>query len=178
MPKTYAQKAEVIDQMADRLENASIVYLTNYSGLSVGQSNKLRGKLRAAEIDYAVCKNTLLSLALDRVGGLDDLKPFLTGPTAIAISDDPAVPARVFKDFLDDEDTERPELKVAYIDGDLYEGPEALDALAKLKSRDELIGDVLGLVLAPARNIAGALQGAGSQIAGAIQAIADEKEEA
>jgi large subunit ribosomal protein L10 len=176
MPLTYDQKAKVIDDMADRLEDASILYLADFSGLTVAQSNTLRGKLRAEGIDYAVCKNTLLKLAFERVGGFDGLDAFLRGPTAVAISDDPAKPARILKDFLDDEDLERPELKVAYIDGDLYEGPDALDALAKLKSRDELIGDILGLVLAPARNIAGALSGVGSQLAGAIQTIADEKE--
>lgn len=177
MSLSRTQKAAIVDEISEQLEDSSIIYLTNFAGLTVAQSNELRGRLRDAEVEYKVCKNTLMQLALDRVGGLEDLEAFLHGPTAVAFSDDPATPARVIKDFLEDEDVDRPELKVAYIEGELYEGPEALDALAKLKSRDELIGDIVGLLLAPAQNIVGSLTGPGSRLAGAIQSIAEKEEE-
>lgn len=176
MPLNRNQKAVVIDEIADQLKDASIIYVTNFSGLTVQQSNELRGRFRSANVEYRVCKNTLLQLALDRIGGLDELEEYLSGPTAIAFSDDPAVPARIIKDFRDEEEVERPELKAAYIEGDLY-GADQLDALADLKSREELIGDILSLLLAPAQNIAGALQGPASMLAGGIKTLAERDEE-
>jgi len=176
MPLNRNQKAVVIDEIADQLKDASIIYVTNFSGLTVQQSNELRGRFRSANVDYRVCKNTLLEIALDRIGGLDELGDYLSGPTAIAFSDDPAVPARIIKDFRDEEDVERPELKAAYIEGDLY-GADQLDALAELKSREELIGDILGLLMAPSQNIAGALRGPASMLAGSIKTLAERDEE-
>jgi large subunit ribosomal protein L10 len=173
MPLTRAQKADIIEQIGEKLDGSPIIYLTNFSGLSVDQTNELRGRFREAGVDYMVTKNTLAQIALDKIEGMDALAEHFSGPTAVAFSDDPAKPARVLKDFLEDEDLERPELKVAYIEGDMYEGPEALEELAKLKSREELVGDVVGLLLGPAQTIAGSLQGPASTLAGAIKAIAD-----
>lgn len=177
MPLNRSEKAAIIDEISERFEESSIVYLTNFSGLTVAQSNELRGRFRDADVEYKVCKNTLAQMALDRVGGFDTLKDYLHGPTAIAFSDDPSTPARIIKDFLEDEGVERPELKVAYVEGEIYEGPDALDALSKLKSREELVGDIVGLLLAPAQNIVGGLTGAGQTLAGAIQTLADRGEE-
>ena len=128
-------------------------------------------------MEYQVTKNTLARIALDNIEGLDALDDHFAGPTAVAFSDDPAKPARVLKEFLEDEDLERPELKVAWIEGDMYEGHEALEELSNLKSREELIGDIVGLLLGPAQTIAGGLSGAGSTLAGILEAIADEDEE-
>lgn len=176
MPLTRDKKAVIVDEIAETLDGASIIYLTNFTGLTVGQSNELRGRLRAADVDYRVCKNTLMQLALDRIGGLEELEAFLHGPTAVAVSDDPSKPARVIKDFLEENDLDRPELKAAYIEGEIYEGPDALDVLAKLKSREELVGDVIGLLMGPIQNIAGGLQGAGGTLAGIVQTLADRDE--
>jgi large subunit ribosomal protein L10 len=176
MPLNRTQKAVVIDEIADQLKDASIIYVTNFSGLTVKQSNELRGRFRSANVDYRVCKNTLLQLAIDKVGDFEELEEHLAGPTAIAFSDDPAIPARIIKDFREEEDLERPELKAAYIEGDLY-GADQLDALASLKSREELIGDILGLLMAPAQNIAGALQGPAATLAGGIKTLAERDKE-
>lgn len=176
MSKTRAEKAEIIDQIEDQLDEYPIIYLTNFSGLSVAQSNDLRGRFREAGVEYRVTKNTLAQMALDRLEGMDVLGEFFAGPTAVAFSDDPAKPARVIQDFLEEEDVERPELKVAWIEGELYEGPEALDQLADLKSREELIGDIVGLLLSPAQNIAGGLRGPGQTLAGVLESLADREE--
>lgn len=177
MPKTRAQKAEIIDEIGEKLDQYPILYLTNYAGLDVAQTNELRGRFREAGVEYQVTKNTLAKMALGDVEGMGELEEFFAGPTAVAFSEDPAKPARVLKDFLEDEDIDRPELKVAWIEGELYEGADALDALADLKSREELIGDIIGLLLAPAQNIAGALQGPGQTLAGAIKSIGEEEED-
>lgn len=177
MSKSRAEKAELIDEIGEKLTEHPIIYLTNFSGLSVAQSNDLRGRFREAGVDYQVTKNTLAQIALDRIEGMDVLEEFFHGPTAVAYSEDPAKPARVIQDFAEDEDVERPELKVAWIEGELYEGPEALGTLADLKSREELIGEIVGLLQSPAQNITGALQGPGQTLGGILKSLAEEDEE-
>ena len=177
MSKNRAEKEEIIDQIGEKLSEYSILYLTNFEGLTVAQSNDLRGRFREAGVDYQVTKNTLARIALDRIEGKDALEEFFAGPTAIAFSEDPAKPARVIQDFVEEEDVERPELKVAWIEGDMYDDPEALDTLADLKSREELIGEIIGLLLSPAQNVVGSLQGPGQQLAGILKSLAEEEED-
>lgn len=177
MSKNRAEKAEIIEQIGEKLSEHPIIYLTNFEGLTVAQSNDLRGRFREAGVEYQVTKNTLARIALDRIEGKDALEEFFAGPTAIAFSEDPAKPARVLQDFLEEEDMERPELKVAWIEGDMYDDPEALDTLADLKSREELIGEIIGRLLGPAQTLAGSLQGPGRRLSGLIQSLADEDDE-
>ncbi len=174
MSKNRAEKAEIIDQIGEKLSEYPIIYLTNFEGLTVGQSNDLRGRFREAGVDYQVTKNTLARIALDQIEGKDALEEFFAGPTAVAFSEDPAKPARVIQDFLEEEELDRPELKVAWIEGEMYEDPEALDTLADLKSREELIGEIVGLLLSPAQNVVGSLQGTGQRLGGLVQSLADE----
>lgn len=177
MPLTRSQKAEIIEDIGEKLDEHPIVYLTNFSGLTVQQTDDLRARFREAGVDYQVTKNTLARMALDRIEGKDALDEYFSGPTAIAFSDDPAKPARVIADFLEEEEVERPELKVAWIEGETYEGHEALGKLKDLKSREELIGDIIGLLLAPAQNIAGGLQSSGRKLAGIVKTLAERDEE-
>jgi large subunit ribosomal protein L10 len=174
MPKTKAQKEALVDEIAATLEAKRIVYLTNYSGLTVSQADSLRNLFRQSGVTYRVYKNTLIRLAMQKVGGFDDLLDHLNGPTAVAFSDEPAAPARVIKKFVSDRAVELPELKAAFIDGAFY-GAETIDVLAALKSKDEIIGDVVGLLLSPIRNVLGALQAPGQTIAGSLQTIAERE---
>jgi large subunit ribosomal protein L10 len=177
MSKNRAEKAEIIDQIGEKLSEYSILYLTNFEGLTVAQSNDLRGRFREAGVDYQVTKNTLARIALDRIEGKDALEEFFSGPTAVAFSEDPAKPARVIQDFIEEEDVDRPKLKVAWIEGEMYDDPEALDTLADLKSREELIGEIVGLLLSPAQNVVGSLQGSGQRLAGILQSLAEEEDD-
>jgi large subunit ribosomal protein L10 len=177
MPKNRAEKAEIIDAIGEKLDEYPILYLTNFSGLTVAQSNDLRGRFREAGVDYQVTKNTLAKMALDRLEGMDALEEFFYGPTAVAFSEDPAKPARVIQDFVEEEDVDRPELKVAWIEGELYEGPEALDTLADLKSREELIGEIIGLLQSPAQNVVGGLTGTGQNLAGILKTLSEREED-
>lgn len=177
MSKNRAEKAELIDEIGEKLDEYPILYLTNFSGLTVAQSNELRGRFREAGVDYQVTKNTLAKIALDRLEGMDALEEFFAGPTAVAFSEDPAKPARVIQDFVEEKDVERPELKVAWVEGELYEGPEALDTLADLKSREELVGEIVGLLLSPVQNVVGGLQGAGQNVAGILNSLAEDDDE-
>lgn len=176
MPMTKDQKTAAVEEIAEKLSQSSTVYLTNYSGLTVAQVNDLRSRFRASGVEFKVLKNTLVRLAMERMGGFDEVYEHLNGPTAVAFSTEPAAPARVIKKFLADNGTlELPELKAAYVDGAVYSGA-TIDALASLKSKDELIGDVVGLLLSPITNVVSALQAQGGNLVGALQTIAERGE--
>lgn len=170
------QKKEVIDAVADRLENAPAIYLTDFSGLSVGETNDLRGRFRESGVEYTVLKNTLLRIAMEKVGGYEDVVEYLAGPTAVAFTDDPAAPAKVIKSFTKDHDSEKPAFKAAVVEGDLY-ATEEFGTLASLKSREELVGDIVALLQSPLKNVVGGVQSQGTQLAGLVEALAEREEE-
>ncbi len=175
MALTKQQKTAILEDVTSKLEEASVVYLTNASGLSVENSNALRANFRKSEVEFRVVKNTLLKIAMDKVGGYEELYDHLAGPTAVAFSNEPAAPARVMKDFAKGPGDGLPALKGAFIDGAFY-GSDALETLASLKSKDEIIGDILGLLMSPMTNVVGALQAQGSNLVGAIKTIAEREE--
>lgn len=176
MPLTRDQKREAIEEIEVALSEANTVYLTDYKGLTVDQANTLRRSFREADVQFRVLKNTLLRRAMESRGGFDDLLDQLSGPTAVAFTNDPASPAKVLKKFLKDEDIEIPRFKGAYIDGATFDENQ-LDALSELKSKDELISEILSLLLAPITSVASALGAQGSGLASVIKQIS-EKEEA
>lgn len=176
MPLTKSQKAVAIDDLVSLLKDSPVIYLTDFKGLTVSQATELRDDFRQNGVQYRVVKNTLLKRAMDEIGGFDELYDHLAGPTAVALSVEPAAAARVIKKFTKSNNVELPELKAAFVDGAVY-GSGSLDVLASLKSKEEIIGDIAGLLLAPITNVVGALTSVGGSLAGAIQTIA-EKEEA
>ena len=175
MPLTKEQKQEALGALEEQFDGANTVYLTDYQGLTVEQATGLRRAFREADVDYKVLKNTLLRRVMEQRGGFDDLLDQLSGPTAVAFTNDPAGPAKVIKKFLKDHDLEVPRFKGAYIDGALY-GDDQLDVLAELKSKDELLADILGLLMAPITNVASALGAQGSGLASVIQQISEKED--
>ena len=176
MPLTREQKQEALADIQATLAEASTVYLTDYKGLTVDQANQLRRAFREADVQFRVLKNTLLRRAMEEQGGFDDLLDQLNGPTAVAFTNDPASPAKVMKKFLEETGGELPRFKGAFVEGAIYEEGQ-LDALASLKSKDELVADILGLLMAPINNVTSALNAQGAGLASVIQQIS-EKEEA
>lgn len=177
MAMTKEQKIAQVENLVGRLQNTSTIYLTNFSGLSVEQVTELRGKFREAGVEYSVIKNTLLKRAMDEIGGYEGLYPHLKGPTAVAFTEDPSGPARVIKKFLAEMKLDLPSLKGAHVEGAVYDEKD-LDALARLKSKTEIIGEIVSLLMAPMVNIIGGLQTPGKNIAGAIKTIAEKEETA
>ena len=175
MPLTQQQKRDALSLIDEQLEAASTVYLTDFEGLTVERATELRRAFRAQDIQFKVLKNTLLRRAMEKKGGFDDLYEQLNGPTAVAFTSDPAAPAKVLLKFQEDNDTEIPRFKGAYIDGAVY-GDDQLDVLSKLKSRDELLADILGLLTAPMNNIASALGAPASGLASVVQQLAEREE--
>lgn len=171
---TREQKTQAVEEITAMLQKAGTVYLTDYSGLTVEQTNKLRGKLRDGNVDYHVLKNTLVRIAMERLGGYDEVLSHLVGPTAVAFSEDPSAPARILKDFLKQSDLGKPALKAAFIEGAVF-GGDQLDALASLKSKEELVADVVALLLSPINTVVGALQAQGGNIVGALKTLAERE---
>ncbi len=170
-----AEKQAVLDEIAEKLESSSALYITNYSGMSVPEVNELRGAFRKGDIRFKVYKNKLVKLAMEKVGGYDEIIPSLVEQNAFAfVEEELSAPAKVLKDFI--KDNNKPQFKAAMVDGDFY-GEDKLDVLAAMKSKNEIIGDVLGLLMAPLSNIVGALNSQGSNLVGAVKTIAEKGDE-
>jgi len=175
MPLTKEQKREQVAAIAEKLDAHNSVYLTDYIGLTVEEVTKLRRAFRDAGVQYKVFKNTMIRRALEDKGGFDELYGQLNGPTAMAFTNDPAGPAKVIKKFLGEVDKELPRFKGAFVDGGVFDENQ-LDLLSLLKSRDELLGDVLALLMAPLSSVVSGLQAQGSNIVGAVKTIAERAE--
>lgn len=172
---TLAEKKAVVEEITEHLNDAGAVYIANYSGMSVTEVNNMRGKFFEDNIKYKVYKNTLVKRAMEEVGGYEDLYPHLVEQNGFAfVEEELAAPAKVIKKLF--EETERPKFKAAVIAGDFY-GEDELNTLAAMKSKSEVIGDIVGLLLSPVSNVISALQAPGRTIAGAIETIAEEGEQ-
>ena len=170
MSLTKEQKVSQVDAILSELEDTPALYLTAFRGLAVSDDQKLRGQFRESGVRYRVIKNTLLKRALEQVGGYEGLYDYLAGPTAVAISEEPAVPARVIKAFVTKNRDTPLELKAACVGGSVYTGKD-LDALVSLKSRDEVLSDIMGLLQSPIRTVVGAMQAPGSTLASMLAAM-------
>lgn len=151
------QKTKYIEDLALKLSNTSVFYLADTAGLNVETVNNLRRKCFQSKVEMLVVKNTLLKKAMESIEGKDysPLYEVLGGPTAVMISEVGNVPAKVIQEFRRKND--KPVLKGAYILEETYTGDNNLDALAAIKSKNELIGDLIGLLQAPAQRIISAL---------------------
>ena len=164
-------KNQEIATLKEKFSNSTYFYLTDSSTLSVEKINKFRRLCFNSGIEYRVSKNTLIKKALEQVGtGYEQLFPLLNGPTGVMFAADGAMPAKVIKDFR--KDGERPILKGAYIDSSIFVGDNQLSVLAALKSKKELLGEIIGLLQSPAKNVIGGLQASsGQKIAGLLKTL-------
>jgi len=144
--------------------------LTDSSSLNVETINKFRRLCFQRGVEFRVVKNTLLRKAMEQVGtGYEDLFPTLKGSTSILIAEQGNTAARMLKEFR--KESPKPLLKAAYIDSAIYIGDNQLDALTNIKSKNELIGELIGLLQSPGRNVISALQSGGSTIAGLVKTL-------
>lgn len=174
---TRAEKNATIEVLKEKFDNNSFFYLTDSSTLTVDQVNKLRRLCFEKGVEMKVVKNTLAIKALEAAPeekGYADLYPSLKGPTAVLFTETANLPARIIKEFR--KDHEKPVLKAAYIDTSVYVGDDQLDALSDLKSKEELIGEIIGLLQSPAKNVVSALQSGGSTIMGLLKALEERAE--
>jgi large subunit ribosomal protein L10 len=170
---TKEQKAEYVETLTAELKEAGIFYLADTSDLTVETVNALRRKCFQNNITLKVVKNTLLEKAMDNVEGKDfgDLRGVLSGPTSVMFAEVGNAPARIIKDFRKKSD--KPLLKGAYIEEAIYIGDNQLDTLSDIKSKEELIGDIVALLQSPAKNVISGLKGQGSKIAGILKTLSE-----
>lgn len=174
---TKTDKGAAIEALKERFENNEFFYIADASTLSAGKTTELRGMLFEKGISMHVVKNTLARKALEQLPEENNYAAVfdaLKGPTAIMFTEVANAPAKVIKEFRG-ADGERPILKAAYIASAVYMGDEQLDLLSKLKSREELIGDVLTLLQSPMQNLLSGLNSAGGKIAGILKTL-EERE--
>jgi len=168
---TKAEKATVIEELKQKFAEHEYFYVTDSSTLTVEQVNNLRRICFEKGVEMKVVKNTLAIKALEDAPddkGYKALFDSLKGPTALMFTSTANVPAKLIKDFR--KDHERPLLKAAYIDTDVFVGDDQIEALASLKSKEELIGEIIGLLGSPIRNVMSALN-AGGKLASLLKAI-------
>ena len=173
---TREEKAVVIEDLVQRFSDNSHFYITDASGMTVAETNALRRLCFEKGIEYKVFKNTLIQKALERMDA--DYAPFddavLRGFSGVMFSAENAnAPAKLIKEFRKKSGGESPMLKGASIDTDLFIGEENLDTLSKLKSKAELIGEIIGLLQSPAKNVISGLQGAGGKLAGILKTLSE-----
>jgi large subunit ribosomal protein L10 len=154
---TREEKSIAIEDLTAQLAGTNIVYVADISGLNADTTSKLRRACYKAGIKLEVIKNTLLAKAMEAcVNDYGDLPSVLTGNSAIFISDVANGPGKIIKDFR--KKSAKPLLKGAYINAEIYIGDDQLEALATIKSKEELIGELIGLLQAPAQRVISALQ--------------------
>ena len=168
------EKDSIIDGLKEQIDNASHFYLTDISNLNAADTSNLRRKCYENEIELVVVKNTLLRKALEKSeGNFEELYDILKNSTSIMFCETGNVPAKLIRDFRVKLD--RPLLKAAYVEESIYLGDEQLEMLSSLKSKEELIGDVLALLQSPMMNLLSALQSGGKNLAGVLKTLAEKE---
>ena len=171
---TREEKSQVIDELTAQLADNSNIYLADISGLNAVTTSELRRACFKANVTLSVVKNTLLEKAMDASDkDFGDLSSVLKGNTSVMYSETGNAPAKVIKAFRKKSD--KPLLKGAFIEEAIYVGDEQLDALVEIKSREELIGDIIGLLQSPAKNVVSALQSGGSKLSGILKTLSEKE---
>lgn len=172
---TREEKAIAIDNIVAQLNEYPHFYVTDIEALNAEQTAALRRQCFEKEVKLVVVKNTLFTKALERVEKADaELVKTLEGPTAIMFAQTGKVPATLIKDFR--KKAEKPVLKAACVEGCVYVGDNQLDTLCTIKSREELIGDIVALLQSPAKNVISALRAnAGDKVAGLVKTLQERE---
>ena len=169
------EKQLMIDDLSKRLDDNNVIYITDISDLDAVATSALRRQCFAKNIKLSVVKNTLLKKAMENEQGKDftELYDVLPGPTAIMLSDTGNLPAKLIKDFRKKND--KPVLKGAFVEESVYVGDEQLNSLVDIKSKDELLGEIVGLLQSPAKNVISALTSSKSTIAGLVKTLSEKE---
>ncbi|MGW8317452.1 MAG: 50S ribosomal protein L10 [Bacteroidales bacterium] len=167
-------KEVIIDNLAQRLNDAKHFYLTDISELNAEETSNLRRKCFEQQINLMVVKNTLLRKAMEKSeGDFDDLYAVLKESTSIMFCETGNIPAKLIKEFR--KVMEKPVLKAAFVEESIYIGDDQLELLSKIKSKEELLADLAMLLQSPARNLASALASSGSKLAGALKTLSEKE---
>ncbi|HLP74790.1 MAG TPA: 50S ribosomal protein L10 [Bacteroidales bacterium] len=169
------EKQAIIESLAERLKEYTHFYLTDIAELNAADTSALRRKCFENDIRLIVVKNTLLKRALEQTGvNFDELYTVLKGTTSIMFTNNGNSPAKLIKEFRKQHD--KPVLKGAYVQESVYVGDNMLDTLVSVKTREELIGEIISLLQSPAKNVISALQSGGTKIHGVLETLSKKAE--
>lgn len=171
---TREEKSRVIEDLTAQLADNTTIYLADISGLNALNTSNLRRACFKANVKLAVVKNTLLAKAMESSDkDFGDLPSILKGNTSIMFSETGNAPAKVIKEFRKKSD--KPLLKGAFIEEAIFIGDDKLDTLVNIKSKEEVIGDIVGLLQSPAKNVISALKSGGGKIAGILKTLSEKE---
>ena len=176
---TRQEKAKVIEDLAEKFNEKNNFYIADASGLTVEQVNAFRRLCFEQGVEYRVFKNTLIQKALESLDA--DFTAFndqvLKGVSGILFAEESvSVPAKLLKQYRKTDPKGRPILKGAYIDSDFYIGDDKLEPLSQLKSKAELIGDIINLLQSPAKRVISALQSGETKLVGVIKTLSEREQ--
>lgn len=171
---TKEEKSRVIEDLTAQLAGTGVVYIADISGLNAENTSNLRRACFKAGIQLEVVKNTLLEKAMgESDNNYGDLPSVLKGSTSIMIAENGNAPAKIIKEFRKKSD--KPVLKGAYIHEAVFIGDNQLDTLVSLKSKEEVVGEIIGLLQSPAKNVISALKSGGGKIAGILKTLSEKE---
>ena len=171
---TREDKLTVIQDLTSQLSENATIYLADISGLDADTTSNLRRACFKANIRLSVVKNTLLAKAMEASEkDFGELPEILKGNTSLMFSEVSNAPAKLIKAFRKNSD--KPILKGAFIEEAIYVGDNQLDSLVNIKSKEELIGDIIGLLQSPAKNVVSALQSSGGKLSGILKTLSQKE---
>ena len=166
------EKVKVVEELKGQLNDYKSIYLTDIAGLDAMQTSKLRRECFNSNVKLSVVKNTFLERAMsESETDFGELKDLLKGNTTIMLSESGNSPAKVIKKFR--KDGEKPILKGAFVDEAIYIGDDQIEALFNLKSKEEVIGEIITLLQSPAKNVISALKSSSGKIAGLVKTLSE-----
>lgn len=168
---TREEKDLQIKELTQMLADNSVLYLTDATGLNAEETTQLRRACYKNDVRMRVVKNTLLRRAMEASEGTDfsELYEVLTGQTALLVGNVGNAPAKILKEFRKKSDM--PTLKAAYVEESTYLGDDQIDALTAIKSKDELVAELIALLQSPMKNVVGALNSGGNTVSGLVKAL-------
>lgn len=169
------EKEKIIDRISERISNNNTLYLSDISELDALETSQLRRSCFEKGIELIVVKNTLLTKAFDKAeGDYEELKQVLKGHTSIMFAEQGSTPAKLIKEFRNTR--KKPVLKAAYIEESVYIGDDKLDTLSSIKSKDELIADIILLLQTPAKNVISGLKSGSAKLSGILKTLSEKED--
>lgn len=168
-------KNQLVEALAEQISSSNYLYVTDISDLNSVNTSKLRRLCFKKDVKLIVAKNTLLRKAMEKTGrDYSELFPVLKGSTSIMLADINNLPAKLIKEFR--ATSPKPLLKGAFVEESFYIGDDQLDTLINIKSKNELIGDIIGMLQSPMQNVISALQSGGNNISGILKTLSEKPE--
>jgi len=173
---TREEKSQVIEDLTAKLTEGTTIYLADISGLNALQTSNLRRACFKANIKLAVVKNSLLEKAMEKSDkDFGELPSTLKGNTSIMMSDTGNAPAKLIKEFQKKSKSDKPLLKGAYVEEAIFVGEDQLNILVNIKSKEELIGEIITILQSPAKNVVSALQSGGQKLSGILKTLSEKE---